>query len=104
FSGDVAYYRTVGNTSTSFDWSFMAAGPGDFTLPTLPAEVGDVNPKAGDNVSFPYGSYGIIVEADTIKSYDDVRKAGFRGTQGCGAILPSDYTFLRFSASQCNKD
>jgi hypothetical protein len=46
---DARYTRGTGPTARSFEWRVVApTSTGSFTLPELPAEVGDVLPRAGD--------------------------------------------------------
>jgi hypothetical protein len=68
FAANVHYARTVGTTSTSYYWTVYAPDVGDITLPTLPPEVGDVGPKAGDTQ--PFGNSAQLADFDTVSGYD----------------------------------
>jgi hypothetical protein len=65
------YRRTdmTTNVTTTFSWTIFAPEPGDITPPTLPPEVGNVAPTATDTV----GVTAIMIEADTVASYDAIR-------------------------------
>lgn len=66
----VAYSRTVGTTTTSFNWLAVGATATDMTLPLLPVDVGDVMPKSTDTIN---GVVAAEVEADTLNGFGDVR-------------------------------
>lgn len=70
YFAQIAYSRTVGTTTTNFAWLTFAANAGDFTLPALPMEVGDVMPKPTDTNQ---GGFGGMVESEILNGYGDVR-------------------------------
>lgn len=67
-----SYRRTdpMTQVTTVFSWSVFAPQAGDVTLPALPPEVGNVAPTASDTVAVSV----IMLEVDSIASYDAIRK------------------------------
>lgn len=66
----IEYQRTAGTMTTLFQWLVIGPTAGDFTLPQLPIEVGDVNPKSTD---MPLPGIAEIVESDALAGWDAVR-------------------------------
>ena len=72
--------------------------PTNFTLPQIPPELGDVNPKAGDMV---FVSEAGAFETDGLDGYADGRKNPFvtfdsLAFPGTGIVLPMGTTKMRF--------
>ena len=95
FYAEVTYSRTVGTTTSDFLWLVFAEAPADITLPELPAEVGDLMPKAGDSIG---GVFASMFEADTLTSWDAVRADVYTAANGIldGAHTPA--TRIRISS------
>jgi hypothetical protein len=73
FATDVIYNRVdAQQVTTYFSWHIYGPDVTDLTLPTLPPEVGDVGPKAGDQAQF-YGSTALF-DFDNISGYDVARQ------------------------------
>jgi hypothetical protein len=53
YLADVTYSRAAGGTTTSYEWIVLGSTIGTVTLPTLPADVGGVNPLATDTINAP---------------------------------------------------
>ncbi|HTJ43507.1 MAG TPA: hypothetical protein VL463_15490 [Kofleriaceae bacterium] len=68
----VSYSRTGDAGFTRYNWYVYASDVQDFTFPTLPAEVGDVAPRAGDGASF--NTFASLVEYDDVAGYDAARQ------------------------------
>src|SRR5262249_20719641 len=66
-----SYRRTDAGTNitTTFSWTLFGPQAGDITLPSLPAEVGNIAPTSADTVSVT----AIMVEIDTVTGYDAIR-------------------------------
>jgi hypothetical protein len=45
---------------------------GDITLPTMPPEVGDIGPHAGDSLGF--GTHAALTDLDSVSGYDMARQ------------------------------
>ncbi|MCE9571826.1 MAG: hypothetical protein K8W52_01590 [Deltaproteobacteria bacterium] len=73
FRVSAGYSRTTGNTTEYYRWVVYSATATDITLPKLPAEVGDVNPKTGDVVQ-DYNWEATLGDSDVITGYDQVRE------------------------------
>ena len=86
-----------GGTTQGFEWIYFQQTPGNFTLPQLPPELGDVNPKAGD-IPGNFTNSGAM-EADSVNGYADARKDPFRLIDGLASPsrLPMGTTRVRFS-------
>ena len=84
-----------------FIWLVFAATPTSFTLPTLPVELGDLNPKAGDVVQI--GITG-AVESDGIAGYDIARQDPFSVIETTQNVsrMPTGTSKVRFILSPEN--
>ena len=71
----VAYNRPAAVATTTFRWLVFGPDAGNFTLPTMPAEVGAVNPSAGDVVS---SASNFIIESDSVANYDAIRATPYK--------------------------
>ena len=81
FLGEVEYLRTDAQQNTStFIWIFFAPpGIPNARMPSLPIDVGDVMPKAGDAIGFAACAN---FDADTIDGYDEIRSTVFPDING----------------------
>jgi hypothetical protein len=68
----VTYYRSNGTTNDYYDWEVYGPTAKDITLPQLPIEAGDVNPKATD-MNQNYGMEATLGDSDAVTGYDAVR-------------------------------
>ena len=84
------------------EWLVFQATPATFTLPQLPVEIGDVNPKAGDTVN-SFAIRGGAIESDGVAGYDVARQdpfAAFETTAfGNPSRLPTGTTKIRSTQS-----
>lgn len=78
------------SSTTNVQWYVFGPRAGDVTLPTMPSEIGELNPRAGDTVG---QSRAYLFDADTIDGYDPARQ----NTWAPGAVRGS--TLVRSSAS-----
>lgn len=72
-SVDYSRLNTATNEYDYYSWTVYGAAPADVTLPQLPIEVGDVNPKATDQVPNSGGEV-LLGDAEAITGYDMVRE------------------------------
>ncbi|HTJ43508.1 MAG TPA: Ig-like domain-containing protein [Kofleriaceae bacterium] len=95
YLADATYSRTVGQTTINYEWIILTPTIGDYTLPTLPADVGDVNPKTTDTIN---NLVGLAIDDDG-DGWDSVRAHIFDEFRG--AILGSSAAQqLRITISQ----
>ena len=71
FALEGSYSRTIDQMNHSYDWLVLGPTPGDLVLPIMPAEVGDVMPKADDSSAF---AAAFMVDSDAIAGYDAIRQ------------------------------
>jgi hypothetical protein len=69
YLADVTYSRGTGSTATSFEWIVLGPTIGTLTLPTLPADVGGVNPLPTDTFN---GVVALAIDDDGT-GWDSVR-------------------------------
>jgi hypothetical protein len=74
----VDYQRTGTTTTVSFEWEILGPTPGDMAFPPLPASLSENVPLATDTVTF---AWGMILDADAITSYDQIRGSLFQGLE-----------------------
>jgi hypothetical protein len=67
----VNYSRIVNNQTLKYEWTVFGPTPSDFTLPSLPLDLVDVAPHAGDQVSS--SAYADFYDAEAVTGYDQVR-------------------------------
>ncbi len=70
YSRPAALSAVPGVAFNQYSWVIIRPTLGPLTLPTLPAEVGDVGPKAGDSTGVVFAA---MVEADAVADYDAFR-------------------------------
>ncbi len=101
YAVDVVYFRTVGQVSSQFEWAVLMPQVGGFTLPTLPADLMNLYPAAGDS-SNAFNNTARLVDIDN-KTYDDLRQDVI-GVVSTATTGRSDATMIRTSQSPNNND
>jgi hypothetical protein len=73
YFSELEYTRTSGSTTTNFTWVLVGPTIGTITLPTLPSDVGNVNPLTTDTIS---GMLTLLIDDDG-NGWDSVRARTF---------------------------
>jgi hypothetical protein len=91
----LSYNKMTSTTSHTVEWEIFGPTTAAFTLPSIPADLGDLNAAAGDTTSFVQAA---MFEADSLAGWNAVRPNIFVSING-GQVLPGGTGRFRISQS-----